>query len=167
MGFPVILATEGQKGVEKAIEENPYLILMDILMAGMDGREVTRMIRSIPETQDIPVLAATLLLKHLDRKAALKPDALITLLSQLASWRRKRRFRPLFLVQVQISYNRRWHREIFCSAISLPLYSIIHLALRSCTALQFATSRRASIWGVVDLFSRDQGDAGLGQPLLH
>ena len=42
MGFPVILATEGQKGVEKAIEENPYLILMDILMAGMDGREVTR-----------------------------------------------------------------------------------------------------------------------------
>jgi len=113
VGFPVILATEGQKGVEKAIEENPYLILMDILMAGMDGREVTRMIRSIPETQDIPVLAATLLLKHLDRKAALKPDALITLLSQLASWRRKRRFRPLFLVQAQISYNRRWHREIF------------------------------------------------------
>ncbi len=72
MGFPVILATEGQKGVEKAIEENPYLILMDILMAGMDGREVTRMIRSIPETQDIPVLAATLLLKHSDRKSCLE-----------------------------------------------------------------------------------------------
>jgi len=69
----------------------------------MDGREVTRMIRSIPETQDIPVLAATLLLKHLDRKAALKPDALITLLSHLASWRRKRRFRPYAAEAVQLT----------------------------------------------------------------
>ncbi len=73
MGFSVILATEGQKGVEKTIEENPYLILMDIMMLRMNGREATRMIRSIPETRDISVLAATLLLKHSDRKSRLDP----------------------------------------------------------------------------------------------
>ncbi len=63
MGFPVILATEGQKGVEKAIEENPYLTLMDIVILRMNGREVTRMIRSIPKTQDIPILATNQQLK--------------------------------------------------------------------------------------------------------
>ena len=72
MGFCVILASEGQKGVKKAIEEKPDLILMDIMMLRMNGREATRMIRSIPETQDIPVLAARLLLKHSDRKSCLE-----------------------------------------------------------------------------------------------
>jgi len=72
VGVSVILATEGQKGVKKAIEEKPDLILMDIMMLRMNGREATRMIRSIPETQDIPVLAARLLLKHSDRKSCLE-----------------------------------------------------------------------------------------------
>ncbi len=72
MGFSIISANNGMEGVKKAIKEKPDLILMDILMAGMDGREVTRMIRSIPETQDIPVLAASLLLKHSDRKSCLE-----------------------------------------------------------------------------------------------
>ncbi len=69
MGFSVILATDGRQSVEKAIEEKPHLILMDIRMPGMDGREATRMIRYNPETQDIPILAATVLHKHSDRKS--------------------------------------------------------------------------------------------------
>ncbi len=87
MGFSVILATEGQKGVEKAIEENPYLILMDIMMLRMNGREATRMIRSIPETQGIHILAATLLLMHSDRKSCLEAgctDYIVKLFSCLA-----------------------------------------------------------------------------------
>jgi len=47
VGGSVILATEGQKGVEKAIEENPSLILMDIIVLRMNGREATLKIRSI------------------------------------------------------------------------------------------------------------------------
>jgi len=38
----------GSGAVEKAIEENPYLILMDIIMLRMNGREATLKIRSIP-----------------------------------------------------------------------------------------------------------------------
>ena len=72
MGFSVILATDGRQSVEKAITEKPHLILMDIMMPGMDGREATRMIRSNPETQDIPILAATVLHKHSDRKSCLE-----------------------------------------------------------------------------------------------
>ena len=59
MGFSVISANSGMEAVEKAIEEKPTLILMDIMLTGMDGREATRRIRSNPETKDIPILAAT------------------------------------------------------------------------------------------------------------
>jgi len=59
MGFAVSSATNGIEAVKKAIEEKPYLILMDIMLPGMDGREATRRIRSNPETKDIPILAAT------------------------------------------------------------------------------------------------------------
>ena len=44
--------------MEKAIEEKTHLILKNIMMPGIDGRQVTRMIRSHPETKDIPILAA-------------------------------------------------------------------------------------------------------------
>ena len=59
MGFAVTSATNGIEAVEKAIEEKPHLILMDIMLAGIDGLEATRRIRSNPEAKEIPILAAT------------------------------------------------------------------------------------------------------------
>lgn len=72
MGFSVTSAKNGKEGVEKAIEEQPHLILMDILMPGMDGREATRMIRANPGTQDTPILAATVLFRESDQKSCLE-----------------------------------------------------------------------------------------------
>jgi len=72
MGFSVIEAKDGKEGVEKAIEEKPNLILMDIMMPVMDGREATRLIRANPETQDIPILAATVLFRESDIKSCLE-----------------------------------------------------------------------------------------------
>lgn len=66
LGFIATSATHGKEGVEKALGEKPDLILMDIMMPGMDGREAVRILRSSPETQGIPILAATALFKESD-----------------------------------------------------------------------------------------------------
>ena len=72
MGFSVISARRGKEGIEKAFREKPHLILMDIMMPGMDGREATRRIRSNPETKDIPILAATVLYRESDLQSCLE-----------------------------------------------------------------------------------------------
>ncbi len=72
MGFSVISARRGKEGIEKAFREKPHLILMDIMMPGMDGREATRRIRSNPETKDIPILAATVLYRESDLRSCLE-----------------------------------------------------------------------------------------------
>ena len=72
MGFLAIPARHGKDGVDKAMREKPQLILMDIRMPEMDGREATRILRSNPETQDIPILAATALFSESDLKSCLE-----------------------------------------------------------------------------------------------
>ena len=72
MGFAAIGARHGSEGVEKAFEEKPELIVMDIMMPGMDGREAARMIRSNPETQDIPILASTVLFRETDLQSCVE-----------------------------------------------------------------------------------------------
>ena len=64
LGFVVITASNGVDGVEKAIGEKPDIILMDILMPRMDGREATRRIQANPISKDIPILATTVLFRQ-------------------------------------------------------------------------------------------------------
>ncbi len=71
-GFAVSGAEHGGEGVEKALKEKPNLILMDILMPKMDGKEATRMIRSNPETQDIPIVATTVLYRDLEIRSCIE-----------------------------------------------------------------------------------------------
>jgi two-component system alkaline phosphatase synthesis response regulator PhoP len=71
-GFSVISANNGMEGVEKAITEKPDLILMDIMMPGMDGREAARRIRSNPETKDVPILATTVLFRESDLRSCIE-----------------------------------------------------------------------------------------------
>ena len=61
MGFEPITAANGKEAVEKAIEEKPDLILMDFVMPALNGAEATKILRLIPDTKDIPILAMTAL----------------------------------------------------------------------------------------------------------
>jgi pilus assembly protein CpaE len=58
-GYQISAATNGQQGLDKAFEEDPDLILLDIMMPDMDGYEVTRRLRRNPSTMETPILMFT------------------------------------------------------------------------------------------------------------
>ena len=57
--YEVIIAIDGQAGVNMASSESPDLILMDLSLPVIDGWEATRQIKANPGTQSIPVIALT------------------------------------------------------------------------------------------------------------
>jgi two-component system cell cycle response regulator DivK len=56
-GYEVAVACDGIDGVEQAHSWCPDLILMDLRMPRMDGFEAIKLLRSDPETADIPIIA--------------------------------------------------------------------------------------------------------------
>jgi two-component system cell cycle response regulator DivK len=68
-GFELIIAGDGQEGIDKAIEERPDLILMDLSLPTMDGWTATAKIKKIDEVKDIPIIAlsAHAMPEHRDR----------------------------------------------------------------------------------------------------
>ncbi|MEA2094155.1 MAG: response regulator [Pseudomonadota bacterium] len=58
-GFEVMIAVDGQAGVEMATSTNPDIILMDLSLPVIDGWEATRRLKADPATQGIPVIALT------------------------------------------------------------------------------------------------------------
>ena len=58
-GYQISAATNGQQGLDKAFEEDPDLILLDVMMPDMDGYEVTRRLRQNPSTLNTPILMFT------------------------------------------------------------------------------------------------------------
>ncbi|MBI2211244.1 MAG: response regulator [Deltaproteobacteria bacterium] len=72
MGYQAIPARNGKEGLEKALEEKPDLILMDIMMPGMDGWEATRALRAQPESHDVPILAETALFRASDLRSCVE-----------------------------------------------------------------------------------------------
>lgn len=57
--YRIVFATDGEQGVRLALEQQPDLILLDVIMPGMDGHEVCRRLKSQEETRAIPVIFCT------------------------------------------------------------------------------------------------------------
>lgn len=60
-GYDVLIASDGRSAVSTALEMAPDLILLDVMMPGMDGFDVCRILRADPKTTDIPILFITAL----------------------------------------------------------------------------------------------------------
>ena len=58
-GYQITAASSGQQGLDKAFEDTPHLILLDIMMPNMDGYEVARRLRDNSKTADVPILMFT------------------------------------------------------------------------------------------------------------
>ena len=65
--FSVIAALDGPSGLERARKDRPSLIILDLMLSGMDGKEVCRALKSNPITQSIPILMLTAKAEEVDR----------------------------------------------------------------------------------------------------
>lgn len=70
-GFTVLVASDGEQGVNMAAAERPDLILMDLRLPVLDGWEATKRIKAQPETRHIPIIALTAHAMTGDREKAL------------------------------------------------------------------------------------------------
>ena len=59
LGFTVIDVSNGREGLAKAQEIHPDLIITDLMMPEMDGYEMLRQLRQIPELQNVPAIASS------------------------------------------------------------------------------------------------------------
>jgi two-component system, OmpR family, response regulator MprA len=95
-GYRVETAPEGQAGLAKARDREPDLVILDVMLPGLDGREVARRLRA---GGDVPILMLTARDEVADRVAGLdsgaddylvKPFALEELLARVRALLRRR-----------------------------------------------------------------------------
>ena len=60
-GHQVFEANDGEVGIDKARDNNPDLILLDLMLPGIQGLDVCRIIKSDQETKEIPIIMVTAL----------------------------------------------------------------------------------------------------------
>ena len=92
--YEVVLAFDGEQGIDMAATEQPDLILMDMSLPGIDGWEATRRLKQDPQTSSIPIIALTAHAMSSDRQRALdagcedydtKPIEITRLLEKIAA----------------------------------------------------------------------------------
>jgi DNA-binding response OmpR family regulator len=94
-GYEILGASNGQKGVELAVEFIPDLIICDVLMPEMDGHEVLHLLLETSATNQIPFIFSTSMSEKVDRTEALslgaddyiiKPFDMDDLLKMVTTW---------------------------------------------------------------------------------
>lgn len=71
-GYEVLIADDGESGLDLALTESPDLILLDIMMPKMDGYEVCRKVR---EKSDVPIIMLTARADEVDKVTGLETGA--------------------------------------------------------------------------------------------
>jgi len=66
-GFEVVGAEGGKEGLEKMHQEQPDLVLLDLMMPDMDGWEVYQQMKADEKTKDIPVIVVTAKAQSIDK----------------------------------------------------------------------------------------------------
>jgi twitching motility two-component system response regulator PilH len=79
-GHRIITATDGEAAVQKALQEHPDVILLDVVMPGKNGFQVCRQLKADVATKDIKIILVTSKDQPSDRFWGLKQgaDAYIT-----------------------------------------------------------------------------------------
>ena len=73
--YEILEAADGVEALEKARDESPRLVLLDIMMPRLDGLEVCRQLKADPDTSDIVVVMLTAQAQERDRDQGLAAGA--------------------------------------------------------------------------------------------
>jgi CheY-like chemotaxis protein len=76
-GYRVAEAVDGLEALDKVLALQPDLVVLDLSMPGMDGRETTRRLKADPLTRAIPILVLTGRLHLKDAALAAGADAYV------------------------------------------------------------------------------------------
>lgn len=74
-GFTVVTANEGESGLQKVRSEVPDLIILDIMLPGLDGLSICRMVRHDANTSHIPIIMLTARGTEVDKIVGLESGA--------------------------------------------------------------------------------------------
>lgn len=74
-GFNVVTAKDGEVGLEKIRSEHPDLIVLDIMLPGLDGLSICRMVRHDTSTAHIPIIMLTARGTEVDKIVGLESGA--------------------------------------------------------------------------------------------
>lgn len=74
-GFQVLKAEDGESALEQARNAVPSLVILDLMLPGMSGLEVCRVLKAEPETRRIPILMLTAKAEEVDRIVGLELGA--------------------------------------------------------------------------------------------
>jgi DNA-binding response OmpR family regulator len=74
-GYEVISSTNGLFGLRKAREENPALLVLDVMLPGLDGFEVCHRLREDAATSKIPIIMLSAKGQDTDKTTGLKVGA--------------------------------------------------------------------------------------------
>ena len=94
-GYEVLTAQDGLEGLKKAREDNPDLLVLDVMLPGIDGFEICHSLRGEPQTAELPILMFSAKGQESDKATGLKvgADEYITkpvdrevLINKVAAW---------------------------------------------------------------------------------
>jgi DNA-binding response OmpR family regulator len=74
-GYEVLTAVDGLDGLKKAKEENPDLLILDVMLPGIDGFEICHSLRAEPQTAQLPILMFSAKGQETDKATGLKVGA--------------------------------------------------------------------------------------------
>jgi CheY-like chemotaxis protein len=68
-GYSVIVASNGEDGIQMAAAQQPNLIVLDIMMPGKDGGDVANLLKENPKTKNIPIIFLSSLVENEQSKS--------------------------------------------------------------------------------------------------
>ncbi len=112
LGYRVLLASDGNQALSLAIDQMPDLILLDIMMPGLDGFEVTRKLKQNDRTRIIPIVIVSGKSEVRDRVKALEAGADDFLNKPVDPTELKARIRSLLKVKAYNDHMVNYQKEL-------------------------------------------------------